>query len=104
MLDVSKLQGTEKQIKWANDIRAKFLAELETEQAETIARKEKYDINDEKQARRFARASRLLEELAELEIWLKCKTNATFWINNRNYNLSRLQLSFAAEKEMAEKE
>lgn len=37
-METIELTGSEKQIKWANEIRAKFLADLDTYVAETVSR------------------------------------------------------------------
>lgn len=64
-LSLPRLEGTEKQVAWANTIRLKFVEVYEKESALT--------------ARRYVRRCRVFEDI------LRSETQATFWIDKRNF-------------------
>ncbi|HXG94122.1 MAG TPA: hypothetical protein VNN73_17395 [Blastocatellia bacterium] len=68
------MQGSEKQIKWAEDIKAKFFAKLETLKA---------NLEAGKQPGYFTRFNSVyFELLAEIENRANAEESAAWWINN----------------------
>lgn len=69
-LSLPQLEGSEKQIAWANTIRLKFVEVYEEENVLT--------------ARRYVSRCNVFESI------LRSETQATFWINKRNYTYREL--------------
>ncbi len=83
---MQNLTGTEKQIKWAEDIRAKALRAIDVHLA---AVKADYDRVPEEQRLRVRIVTRVLEARAEAE---RQQTSAKWWIDSRMYEDPRLRL------------
>lgn len=71
---LAKLQGSEKQVKWAEDIRSKFLKGIEKNIANLEEDIEDFDMEEDKEKLQFIK--KLQEEIKKEE-------SATFFIDNR---------------------
>lgn len=82
------LKGTEKQVKWAEDIRAKLIEETNNEI-------EKFQVRYEKLPKSISlkkHVDRIPEYREKLETILETKDNASWWIDHRDdgfYSLIR---------------
>ncbi|MDD4422527.1 MAG: hypothetical protein PHD46_05785, partial [Eubacteriales bacterium] len=90
------LSGSEKQIAWAETIRANLLREIEkvTQSADRLSDPEEY----------FKRVGFSREVLAEATESIKQRTSASWWIDNRNATTRELYKLLQAELEQIQKE
>lgn len=109
-----ELEGSEKQVAWAIDLRYTFVQNIENEISEKRDRINRFSENEEEKNARLSKLEKLLPEFYELmNHLLTNKTNAKFWIDNREYiepgkyewevSLSPFELLRKFKKEMEQK-
>ena len=100
-----KLNGSEKQIVWANEIRDKRLTEIaERRESEnhTIERWSQ-KLPSDKWAASIERHKANLVELDNYEQYVRSISNAAYFIANRDYNLDFLLIQYRATQKRNKK-
>lgn len=106
-----ELEGSEKQVTWAIDLRYTFVKNVEAEIKEKRDRLERISENEEEKNARLTKFEKFLPEFYEvMNNLLANKTSAKFWIDNREYiepgkyewevSLSPMELIRKFKKEM----
>lgn len=106
-----ELEGSEKQVTWAIDLRYTFVKNVEAEIKENRDRIECFSKNEEEKNARITKLEKLLPEFYEvMNNLLAKKTSAKYWIDNREYiepgkyelevSLSPMELIRKFKKEM----
>lgn len=82
-----QLEGSEKQVAWAVDLRYTFVKNIENDIIEKRGRIVRFsEENDEEKNARLAKFDKSLSEFKDvLNSLLANKTNAKYWIDNREY-------------------
>ena len=108
-----ELEGSEKQVAWAIDLRYTFVKNVESEIKEKRDRIERFAESEEEKNARLAKLDKFLPEFYEvMNSLLTHKNSAKFWIDNREYiepgkyewevSLSPMELIRKFKKEMEE--
>lgn len=109
--DYPELEGSEKQVTWAIDLRYTFVKNVEAEIKGNRDRIVRFSENEEEKNARLTKLEKLLPEFYEvMNNLLAKKTSAKFWIDNREYiepgkyewgvSLSPMELIRKFKKEM----
>lgn len=82
-----KLEGSEKQVAWAIDLRYTFVRKIEDDIRAKRGRIERFsEESEEEKNARLAKFEKSLSEFKEIQDSLLAnKTNAKYWIDNREY-------------------
>lgn len=109
--DYPELEGSEKQVAWAIDLRYTFVKNIEAEIKGNRDRIKCFSKNEEEKNARLIKLEKLLPEFYEvMNNLLAKKTGAKYWIDNREYiepekyemevSLSPMELIRKFKKEM----
>lgn len=92
------LTGSEKQVNWADSLREKRFNEVDEFAAKRKAQNAKVLEAHPELTEKCEEANANLDaEVAKIKSWLSTKTDARFWIDNRDQLLGNLTRAYAAE-------
>ena len=88
-----ELTGSEKQIKWATDIRAKFYADFTKKSGKVLrhnARAVESITDPDRKAEALVKVRAVEETYAGFDAWLRSKASSSWWIDRRGCTLNEL--------------